>query len=242
MKTKAKRNKISTKENKAYRKILRASSSQKSIKSTKTTEKKGTGMKEPKAIKVKAKKSKAKILSIPKHAVGRKSDKSPAKKGEKKSTGILKKSPPKTEIKTEEKTITQPVVKKSKLKKNELTQLKEELLNERNRLIKEIDTLDNITHTNGTEEIIEVRAYSIHMAENASEIEAVNTALGLRKILIERLDQINDALARIEEGNYGICVRCSCIINMERLLATPQAVLCVNCRRQEEAEKRGMMW
>jgi len=199
-------------------------------------------MKETKSSTMGAKKAKAKILSMPKGLEAKKTTKAPAKAPEKKSPGLMKKSLPKPEIKTAEKNTTQTIVKKSKFKKNELVQLKEGLLNERNRLIKEIDNLDNITHTNSTDEIIEVHAYSIHMAENASEIEAVNTALGLRKIIVERLDQINEALARIEEGNYGICMRCGCAINMERLIAKPQAVVCVDCRRLEEAEKRGMMW
>ena len=242
MKKRADSKKTETKEKKASQKILGKASSLKSQKPKKITKKEGAGMKETKSTEMGAKKTGAKILTIPKHAEPRKKAQSPVKATEKKSPKIIKKSFPKPEIKPEEKSTTQIIVKKSKIKKSELTQLKEELLKERNRLIKEVDNLDNITHTNGTDEIIEVRAYSIHMAENASEIEAVNTALGLRKILVERLDQINDALARIEEGNYGICVRCGCAINMERLLAKPQAVVCVDCRRREEAEKRGMMW
>jgi len=200
-------------------------------------------MKQTKTTKTAAQKLGIKILSPKKGEPARKIAKAIASKTPlRKPAKTLKKSPEKPVLTIEVKKPTQAPPPKSKLKKNELTQLKEELLNERNRLIKEIDNLDNITHTNGLEEIVEVRAYSIHMAENASEIEAVNTALGLRKILVERLDQINDALARIEDGNYGICVRCGCVINMERLLATPQAILCVACRRLEESEKRGMMW
>lgn len=136
---------------------------------------------------------------------------------------------------------TQQGKKSVKFSKSELIRLKEELQIERTRVIGELDNLDDITHTNGNDDIIEVHAYSIHMAENASDIEAVNTALGLRKILIERLNQINDALERLNEGNYGICLRCGCAINMERLLAKPQAILCVNCRRMLEAEKRSVM-
>jgi DnaK suppressor protein len=136
---------------------------------------------------------------------------------------------------------TQPVKKSVKFSQSELTHLKEDLSAEKTRVIKELDNLDDITHTNGDDDVTEVHAYSIHMAENASDIEAVNTALGLRKILIERLNQINDAMERLNEGNYGICLRCSCAISMERLLAKPQATLCVDCRRIEEAEKRGVI-
>ena len=93
----------------------------------------------------------------------------------------------------------------NKLSKSELTRLKNELMEERTRVIRELDNLDDITHTNGDDDIVEVHAYSIHMAENASDIEAVNTALGLRKILVERLDQINNALERLNELQVEKC-------------------------------------
>lgn len=144
-----------------------------------------------------------------------------------KQTAIVKTAPPTTEAK--------------RFRKAEITKLKDELLSERDQLVKEIENLDNITHTNGEDVIVENRAYSIHMAENASENEAINMALGLRKILLERLTGINNALERLEDGNYGICARCGNAIDMERLLATPQAVFCVQCRRQVEAERRGSM-
>jgi RNA polymerase-binding transcription factor DksA len=184
-------------------------------------------------------------------ALAAKTSKSPAKVKTVKTSRV--KTSPKTKakikpIKSEKKTKlikeirTQQAKKGVKFSKSELTRLKDELHAERTRVIKELDNLDDITHTNGNvDDIVEVHAYSIHMAENASDIEAVNTALGLRKILIERLTQINHALERLNEGSYGICLRCGCAINMERLLAKPQATLCVNCRRIVEAEKRGVI-
>mgnify|MGYP006285364689 FL=1 len=111
-------------------------------------------------------------------------------------------------------------------------------MNEREKLIKEIDNLDDITHTNGIDELIEVHAYSIHMAENASDTQAVNTALGLRSILVERLNSVENSLERLDQGNYGLCNRCGDSIGMERLLAKPYALFCVDCRRKVEAEKR----
>lgn len=156
-----------------------------------------------------------------------KSTKAKVKTPEIKQTTIVKPAPSATAAK--------------RFRKAELTKLKVELLGERNQLVKEIENLDNITHTNGEDVMVENRAYSIHMAENASENEAINMALGLRKILLERLTGINHALERLEDGNYGICARCGCAIDMERLIATPQAVLCVQCRRQVEAERRGTL-
>ena len=122
-----------------------------------------------------------------------------------------------------------------------LKNLRTEMIDERDRLIREIDAQDKITRTNGTgdEDTTPNHGYSIHMAENASEIEAVNTALGLREILAERLMQLDAALEKMDMGDYGICSRCGCGINPERLFAKPMAVFCVACRREIEAERKG---
>ena len=44
------------------------------------------------------------------------------------------------------------------------------------------------------------------------------------------VDEIDAALARIEDGSYGICVSCGSPIPKERLRALPQAALCVRCK------------
>lgn len=48
------------------------------------------------------------------------------------------------------------------------------------------------------------------------------------------LDQIDRALAKIEEGTYGICDRCGEHIPDERLEAAPQSVLCIKDQEIEE--------
>jgi len=49
------------------------------------------------------------------------------------------------------------------------------------------------------------------------------------------LIQIDQALARIEEGAYGFCLNCGVPLNEKRLNAVPWAPHCVDC--QELAEK-----
>jgi DnaK suppressor protein len=48
------------------------------------------------------------------------------------------------------------------------------------------------------------------------------------------LDDIEAALHRMEIGRYGHCARCAADIPVERLLAIPQAPLCMNCQRRAE--------
>lgn len=50
----------------------------------------------------------------------------------------------------------------------------------------------------------------------------------------ELLAQTERALAKIEDGTYGICESCGQPIGKARLQAFPRANLCVSCKQQEE--------
>jgi DnaK suppressor protein len=50
--------------------------------------------------------------------------------------------------------------------------------------------------------------------------------------------QIDDALGRIDDGTYGLCINCGQPVSEKRLTAVPWAPYCVDC--QELAEK-GML-
>ncbi len=51
----------------------------------------------------------------------------------------------------------------------------------------------------------------------------------------ERLRQLKHALAKIDNGSYGLCESCGEEIGHSRLLARPEASLCIAC--QTKAEK-----
>src|SRR5919199_1006285 len=55
----------------------------------------------------------------------------------------------------------------------------------------------------------------------------------------ETLNKINDALARLEQGDYGYCFECGEEIAEKRLRALPFAVRCKDCEEAREvAEQR----
>ena len=55
----------------------------------------------------------------------------------------------------------------------------------------------------------------------------------------ETLNKINDALARLEQGDYGYCFDCGEEIAEKRLRALPFAVRCKDCEEaKENAEQR----
>jgi len=46
-----------------------------------------------------------------------------------------------------------------------------------------------------------------------------------------RLNQVLEALERIDNGTYGVCVRCRGAIPFERLEVIPETATCVGCGR-----------
>jgi RNA polymerase-binding transcription factor len=55
----------------------------------------------------------------------------------------------------------------------------------------------------------------------------------------ETLNKINDALLRLEQGDYGFCFDCGDEIGEKRLRALPFAVRCKDCEEaRENAEQR----
>ena len=52
------------------------------------------------------------------------------------------------------------------------------------------------------------------------------------------MEKVDEALARIEDGTYGICAGCGEEIAVKRLQARPVAKFCIDCKtKQEQKEK-----
>jgi DnaK suppressor protein len=58
--------------------------------------------------------------------------------------------------------------------------------------------------------------------------------LALIQMKAETLNKINEALARLEEGRYGLCFECGEEIAEARLRALPFAVRCKDCEEARE--------
>ena len=55
---------------------------------------------------------------------------------------------------------------------------------------------------------------------------------------LKRLKLIDSALTRIQQGKYGLCVKCGKRIPRERLAAIPYALMCIECKTAEERRNR----
>ncbi|MDL2306912.1 RNA polymerase-binding protein DksA [Desulfovibrio sp. OttesenSCG-928-C06] len=52
------------------------------------------------------------------------------------------------------------------------------------------------------------------------------------------IKKINSALARIEDGSYGVCDDCGEEIGVPRLKARPVTKLCINCKAKQEEDEQ----
>ncbi|MBN1595824.1 TraR/DksA family transcriptional regulator [candidate division FCPU426 bacterium] len=71
-------------------------------------------------------------------------------------------------------------------------------------------------------------------ADFASDYYERELALGLSETERQRLQEVEDALDRIEGGSYGKCETCGSWIAPQRLEALPFAKLCIECKAKEE--------
>jgi len=55
---------------------------------------------------------------------------------------------------------------------------------------------------------------------------------------LKRLNLIDSALTRINQGKYGLCVKCGKKIPQDRLEAMPYALMCIECKSAEERRNR----
>ena len=55
---------------------------------------------------------------------------------------------------------------------------------------------------------------------------------------LKRLRLIDSALTRVQQGRYGLCMKCGKKIPPERLEAIPYALMCIECKTAEEKRNR----
>jgi len=110
------------------------------------------------------------------------------------------------------------------------------LLDLRDRLLDGIEfhASDNLRRTQ-RDASSDLSAYSFHMADAGTDNFDREFALSMVSNEQEALYEINDALKRLENGNFGMCEMCNKPIPRPRLDAIPWARYTVDC--QSELEK-----
>ncbi|MDV3257769.1 MAG: TraR/DksA family transcriptional regulator [Sphingomonas sp.] len=71
-------------------------------------------------------------------------------------------------------------------------------------------------------------------SEQAVEMEDDASLEGQGALVEREIASVKRALARVDDGTYGECVRCGEKIAPARLEARPEAALCIDCARAAE--------
>jgi RNA polymerase-binding protein DksA len=123
--------------------------------------------------------------------------------------------------------------------KKDLERFKKILIETRAKIAGDLQHLEGDSlNTSQRDAAGDLSGYSLHMADMATDNFDREFTLGLASTEQQRLNLIDAALRKIQEGNYGICEHCSKPISQKRLLAMPHASLCIKCQELEEKNKR----
>ncbi|MBF0504353.1 MAG: TraR/DksA C4-type zinc finger protein [Candidatus Omnitrophica bacterium] len=128
-------------------------------------------------------------------------------------------------------------VKKKKIDPK-LEPFKKALLKIKEQITGDIHHLSEENTGSGNDRGGDVSGHALHMADVATDMYDREFTLGLASNDRELLYQVNEALDRIEEGNYGLCISCKKTIPATRLKAIPHAKTCLKCQEQLESKKR----
>lgn len=123
------------------------------------------------------------------------------------------------------------------MEKKDIQFFKDLLLKKKDQLSKGIEHITEDTlKTSQRDAAGDLSAYSLHMADVATDNYDREFSLGLAGNEQKILNRIDAALDKIEDKTFGLCETCNKKISKVRLKAVPYAELCVPC--QEKQEKR----
>lgn len=126
---------------------------------------------------------------------------------------------------------------KKKLTKKELTEFKKLILKRKEQILEGIKHISDDTLNKSQKDASgDNSGYTYHMADVATDTYDREFSLGLASNDRDALYELDDAIKKTEDGTFGVCEECKCLITKIRLKAVPYARLCVKC--QEKKEKK----
>ena len=116
--------------------------------------------------------------------------------------------------------------------------LKKKLIDDRERIVKGLNSLESGTlNTSQRDASGDLSGYSFHMADVATDNFDREFNLDLASNEQKILNDIDNALRKIDDKSYGLCEGCGCKIKIERLMVVPHARMCIHCKQEEEDNK-----
>ena len=81
------------------------------------------------------------------------------------------------------------------------------------------------------------RGYNADSKEMAKELEDSEVVDALGNEARAEIAKIGAALARLDEGSFGLCTQCGEAIEIDRVMAYPYADECIECAKEAERRK-----
>jgi len=125
----------------------------------------------------------------------------------------------------------------TKLSKADLDYFRDLLNEKKEKLLQELGYLEEHSlRISAKDSSGDLSGVSYHLADQASESADTEQAFRLASREGKYLNHLEDALLKVEQGVYGICVSCKKIIPKARLEAVPTAKMCIECKTAKENE------
>ena len=122
--------------------------------------------------------------------------------------------------------------------KKELDRYKKLLLKKKEEIHKAMKHIEQENLRSQRDASGDLSGYTLHMADIATDSYDREFSLGLASNAQKILYEIDEALKRVKEKNFGNCLNCDKPIRRRRLTALPYASLCIECQSQEEKDRR----
>lgn len=110
----------------------------------------------------------------------------------------------------------------------DLDEVRQNLESQRDRLVEQLDEL-GATRSGDLRSDVN---YGDGFADAAATTAERTERIGLVDTLKGQLDEVESALAKLDDGTYGTCARCGQPIPEARLEARPESTLCIDCKSQ----------
>jgi RNA polymerase-binding protein DksA len=121
------------------------------------------------------------------------------------------------------------------MKSDELAQFKRILLVKRGLLAGNVNRMeDEALRKNRQNASGDLSSIPIHLADIGTDNYEQEFNLGLIETEQATLNEIEEALERIDKRQFGKCVACGGPIPKARLKVKPHAKYCIECKRREE--------
>ncbi len=131
----------------------------------------------------------------------------------------------------------QPIAKKSKLSKQQKKHFYDLLMKARAEFDEQVKYHSDEALNSQRDSAGERAGMATHMADLGSDNSRHDLELGLLSEEVDVLEMIDDAIKKLDDDEFGICVDCGCEIAEERLEAKPYARFCTRCKARHEARE-----